>query len=134
MSAKVCVETSVISYLTARPARDVVVAARQQITKDWWREEAGAFPLFASELVLAEASAGDTEAASERLAVLRSLPLLEATPTVAQFARTLVSSGTVPPVAADDATHIALAVAHGVDYLLTWNFSAHGQCDHEAPD
>ncbi|BDA69391.1 hypothetical protein CAL7716_035570 [Calothrix sp. PCC 7716] len=36
MKAKVYVETSVISYLTSRPSRDVVIAGHQQTTRDWW--------------------------------------------------------------------------------------------------
>ena len=32
------IETSVVSYLTARPSRDVVIAAYQEITREWWRD------------------------------------------------------------------------------------------------
>lgn len=36
MAELVYIETTVVSYLTARPSRDLIVAAHQQITHDWW--------------------------------------------------------------------------------------------------
>jgi hypothetical protein len=32
-----------------------------------------------------------------------------------------VALGAVPPKAADDALHLAIAAANGVEYLVTWN-------------
>lgn len=79
MKAKVYVETSVISYLTSRPSRDVVIAGHQQTTRDWWENCIEAFNIVASELVIREVSAGDTIAAQERLKVLSGIELLEIT-------------------------------------------------------
>ena len=70
MKPTVYIETSVVSYLTARPSRDVVVAAYQEITRDWWRDAPDRFDLAASALVMAEAGAGDPDAARSRLAAL----------------------------------------------------------------
>jgi predicted nucleic acid-binding protein len=114
-------ETSIVSYLTALPARDVVAAARQRLTLEWWDTQRASFDLVVSPLVLEEASRGDSQAASRRLKILRGLPRLDATPAVIAFAKRIVSDGALPRSAADDALHIALAVVHGVDYLLTWN-------------
>ena len=75
MKAKVYVETTVISYLTVRPSRDVIVAGHQQITHDWWQTCHDKFNLVASQLVRQEASKGDTEAAQERLNVLNTMTL-----------------------------------------------------------
>lgn len=36
VKAAIYFETSVVSYLVARPSRDIVVAAHQQLTSDWW--------------------------------------------------------------------------------------------------
>ena len=116
------IETSVVSYLTARPSRDVVVAAYQELTREWWRDAPDRLELTASQLVVAEAGAGDPEAARVRLEVLASMPLLDATPDAERLAQTLVDLGAVPRQAAEDAAHIAIAVTNGVEFLVTWNF------------
>ena len=128
------IETSVVSYLTARPSRDVVIAAYQEITREWWNEASDRFDLVASALVVVEAGAGDSEAARIRLEALEAVTLLEATDDAESLARTLVETGAVPRQAADDAAHIAIAVTNGVDFLVTWNFPAHCQCRDAHPD
>ena len=122
MKARVYVETSVVSYLTARPARDIVVAGRQQSTRDWWAAASGRFDLVISELVREEAGVGDPEAANARLAALAPLTRLAASGEALELARRLVAAGAVPPRAAQDAAHVAIAAAHGVEFLATWNF------------
>ena len=122
MKPTVYIETSVISYLAARPSRDVVVAAYQEVTREWWRGAPGRFHLVASALVVSEARAGDVVAARARLEELESLVLLDATAEAETLTAQLLGSGAVPPTAAEDAAHIAIAVTNGVDYLVTWNF------------
>jgi hypothetical protein len=122
MNPSAYIETSVISYLTARPSRDVVVAAYQKVTREWWRSARDRFVLFASALVISEAGTGDADAASARLDLLRTIPLLDATREAVALTGTLLDLGAVPRKAADDAAHIAIAATNGVDYLVTWNF------------
>lgn len=117
----VYIETSIISYLTARPSRDLRVAAWQQTTAQWWEQERPKYELFASELVLAEIHAGDADAVARRLAVLDAIPLLSATDDAKALADRLMADGGIPHHAAVDALHIAVANVHGMDYLLTWN-------------
>ena len=116
------IETSVISYLTALPSRDVVIAAYQRVTREWWRTARNRFELVASELVLQEAAAGDSAAARARLAELEAVTLLEATDDAAKLTRKFLDLGAIPRKAAEDAAHIAIAVTNGADYLVTWNF------------
>lgn len=118
---RVYVETSIVSYLTARPARDVVIAGRQQSTRDWW-ETAERFDLVISELVREEAAVGDHDASRARLAALAPLTTLAAPTGALELARRLVHGGAVPERAVQDATHIAIAAVHGVEFLVTWNF------------
>ncbi len=117
----VYIETSIPSYLTARPSRDVRTAAWQQITTQWWDLEKPNYDLFTSELVLAEASAGDSDAAQRRLSSLEGIPELALTDETKTLASLLMSNGGVPAHAQADALHIATACVHKIDYLLTWN-------------
>jgi predicted nucleic acid-binding protein len=120
MKPKLYLETSIASYLTARPSHDLIRAAHQQLTRDWW-ETRSSFDLYTSQLVLDEARAGNVEAAGRRLSVLSEAMLLELTPETAWLAREILSQGGMPVKAYIDAAHVALAAVHGLDYLLTWN-------------
>ena len=118
---KVYLETSIISYLAARPSRDLVVAAHQQITTEWWDRSRRRFDLYTSELVAQEAGAGDPEAAARRLEFLAGLPSLIVNEEVMTLAIAFLDAKAVPQQAVEDSYHIAMAVVHGLDYLLTWN-------------
>ena len=119
--AAIYIETSVVSYLVARPSRDIIVAAHQQLTVDWWENQRQQYDLFVSQIVLDEARAGDQQAAERRLAALENLRLLEINEAVIQLAENLVQLHAVPMKAVQDALHIAVACINGTDYLLTWN-------------
>jgi len=77
MAQSVYIESSVISYLVARPSRDVVVAARQAIAETWWQNQRAEFDLFVSSLVVQEISRGDAAASERRLQALENIPLLK---------------------------------------------------------
>jgi predicted nucleic acid-binding protein len=118
----VYLETSFISYLTSRPSRTIIGAAHQEITRNWWERRRTAYDLSISELVIRECAAGHPDAAARRLAAISGIGRLEINEKVEQIATGLVGRGLVPPHVAEDALHIAIAAAHGVDYILTWNF------------
>ena len=120
MKRKVYIETSVISYLTARFSKTILGAAHQQITLAWW-ETRSQYDLVVSELVLRECGAGDPDAAKKRLSVLNDVPLILITEQALDIANSLIAKGIIPAKAAEDALHIAIATVNGVDYLLTWN-------------
>lgn len=122
MRPKLYVETSVVSYLTARPSRDIVTAARQELTRQWWNVKRAGYDLYISGFVISEALSGDAGAATERLVALDGIPQIELQETAADLAEALVHPGPLPQKAVLDALHIAAAVSGGVDYLLTWNF------------
>ena len=117
----VYVETSILSYLTARPTRDLLVTARQQMTREWWDTRRARFDLFVSPLVEQEVQRGDPDAARRRVEALGDLQTLEIVEEAYELAAALISESALPAAAQDDATHIALAAVHGMDYLLTWN-------------
>jgi hypothetical protein len=117
----VYLETTIPSYLTAWPSPEVVMAARQQLTRLWWDTRRQDFELFVSQLVIDEASGGDHDAAARRLAVLEGIPLLGALDETDVLVELLMRELALPDRAAADAAHNAISVVNGMDFLLTWN-------------
>jgi len=117
--AKSYLETTIPSYLTSRPSRDLLIAGHQEITRDWWENRRAEFHIYISQFVLDEAAAGDRFAARERLKVLEPLPLLDITAKVGDLATAILASGQIPRKAATDAAHIAIAAVHGMGFLVT---------------
>lgn len=122
MKPVVYIETSVISYLASRPSRDLVVAARQAISQDWWENERRRFELRISALVEEEVGRGDPTAAASRLDLLDGIPSLAVSDLAVQLAERLVAQKAIPEGSEEDALHIAIAATQGADYLVTWNF------------
>src|SRR5262249_2042020 len=121
MNDRVYVETTFVSYLTARPSRDLIVAGHQQLTRDWWEARRGDYELCVSQLVIQEARVGDALAAQERLELMAKMTMLEIKEEAVSLAETLVQNGAMPAKAGNDALHIAVAAIHRIPYLLTWN-------------
>lgn len=122
MKSSIYIESSVISYLSSRPSRDVIVAARQAISHDWWRNHRHRFNLRISTLVEEEIGRGDDDAAKRRLSWVAEIASLGISDEATELARQLLDEGAIPGGSADDALHIAIAAAQGADFLLTWNF------------
>jgi len=121
MKPSVYVETSVISYLTGHPSRDVIVAGRQALTIEWWGTCRQRFDVFVSALVVTEAEDGDPTAAQKRLAAIEGVPALDVSDEAKVLARQLVEGGPIPKEYPEDALHIAVCALNGIDYLVTWN-------------
>ena len=121
MKPKVYLETTIPSYLAARPSRDLLVAAHQQLTRDWWEFRRTHFDLYISELVIQEIRAGDPAIAHERLRLLADIPIVAVGDDIVGLVEDMVSGGPLPAKAVGDAVHIAIATIYGFDYLLTWN-------------
>ncbi|HZZ42249.1 MAG TPA: type II toxin-antitoxin system VapC family toxin [Tepidisphaeraceae bacterium] len=119
--SSVYVETTIVSYLTARPSRDVVAAGHQETTRQWWEMARPRYDLFISEVVLRELQAGDPAAAILRIQKTTDIPLLAINDDVAALARIYQAELQLPPKAGNDILHIAFSVAYNIDYLLTWN-------------
>ncbi len=118
---KVYIETTIISYLTARPSNELLIGAHQELTNKWWNTKKDEFDLYVSELVIQEAGSGDEYAAKRRIESLELLPRLKFDVLSRNLAAKLARATQLPVRAAADAAHIAIAVANGMDYLLTWN-------------
>ena len=114
-------ETSIISYLTGRVTRNVVVTAHQQVTRTWWNSQRHRYELFVSQLVLQEAAAGNPNMARQRLDSVRGMSVLATTQDAVRVAEELMQVKSLPAKARVDALHIGTAAVHGMEYLLTWN-------------
>ena len=123
MKPKVYIETSVVSYLTAWPRRDLIVAAHQALTVEWWRRGLPRYQPVISQFVLDEAALGDADAARDRLDALAHFPLISAPAAeIERIAVALVARHALPAKARYDALHVAVCACAGVDYLATWNY------------
>lgn len=122
MKTRIHIETTVVSYLTARNSSSPVVAGHQETTRTFWRQLAG-FEAYISGLVLQEAGRGDRARVKDRLDALAGIPMLEADEEAKYLAVALVAGRAVPKEFPDDAMHIAIAAVNGIDCIVTWNFS-----------
>ena len=118
---KIYVETTIPSYLVSRHSRDIIVLAHQQITEEWWEEKRKQFDLYVSTVVLDEISAGDETLAKKRYDLIKGIPSLELMPDTEKLARIYLKELNLPNKALRDSLHIAMAVGHEMDYILTWN-------------
>lgn len=121
MKKRVYIETTIISYLTAKPTKDVIRLAHQRITRQWWEQRRSAYELRVSQFVLDEAADGDPEAAARRLAALQGVRVLATSTEARALAKSLIGHRLLPEAAGIDALHLATATVHEVDFLLTWN-------------
>jgi len=123
LKTTVYLETTVISYYCSRPSRDIVISARQQITQMWWNNRIKDFKIYISDLVLEESGKGDVQAVEKRLSVISEFALLEVDEEASRIAKLLVADGAIPKEYPEDAVHIGVASANGIDFILTWNFA-----------
>jgi len=121
MKQRVYLETTIVSYLTARPSRDLIMAAHQEVTRQWWEGRREHFEIYVSQLVLDEAGRGDPEAVRKRQEALKAIVSLSVTEDAIALAAGLTEEHVLPPDAGAEALHIAVATVNGMDCLMTWN-------------
>ena len=117
----VYLDTSVVSYYTSKPSRDIIALAHQEITRQWWHKAINRYNVFISEVVIEEASFGDPDAAKRRLEELIDFPHLELDDMVEEMAKIYMERLDIPEKSFRDAAHLAVASVHDIDYLVTWN-------------
>ncbi len=121
MKPTVYLETTIISYMTARYSRDLIIAAHQQITHEWWESALPKYEAFVSPIVIEEISRGDVLAAQLRLDKISGLTVLEVVPEVRTLADAYFSAIDIPEKARADSYHLAMTAWHGLDFLVSWN-------------
>ncbi|RPJ56956.1 MAG: PIN domain-containing protein [Acidobacteria bacterium] len=123
MGKRIYIETSVASYLTARPSRDIVVAGHQEATRNLWPKFSSDYETYISALVYQEAGRGDPDQARARLAALRPFQMLDLDEEARTLAEKIIGDKGIPTQYPEDALHNAVAAVNGMDVLVTWNFA-----------
>ena len=121
MKETVYLESTVISYYTSKPSRDIIIYAHQQLTKDWWEASQKEYQFYVSEIVIEEISRGNKEEARKRLEFVSEIPVLDLTDDIERIAGIYAEKLSIPDRAFGDALHLATACVHKIDYLITWN-------------
>ncbi|MGA2797010.1 MAG: type II toxin-antitoxin system VapC family toxin [Thermoguttaceae bacterium] len=119
----VYVETTIVSYYAARPSRDVIVAARQEATRELWPRFFSGYECYISVLVSEEIGKGDEDQAALRLQDILAFQMLEIDKAARNLALKIIKGRGIPEEYPEDAFHIALAAVNGIDVLVTWNFA-----------
>ena len=122
MKKSVYIETSIISHLMSKRSRNVVTAARQLITQDWWETQKSSFDVYISAAIAQEFLLGDASTMPGLQIAMIDFQFLSDSVDALALAQQLIASNAVPSHRVDDAMHIALAACSRADYLLTWNF------------
>jgi predicted nucleic acid-binding protein len=120
---RVYIETTVASYYTARPSRDVMVAGHQRATRKLWAKLAAQYETYVSALVYQEAEKGDLEQATMRLAAIKPFRMLDIDEEARSLAEEIIVGKGIAKEYPEDALHIAVAAVNGMEVLVTWNFA-----------
>jgi hypothetical protein len=123
MTKRVYIETTVVSYYTSRPSRDLMVAGHQEVTHELWPQLIERYDSYISELVYEEAKKGDPEQAKMRIDAIKPFSIIDVGEETRILAEKIVGEGGIPKEYPEDALHIAIAAANGIDVMITWNFA-----------
>jgi hypothetical protein len=123
MGKRIYVETTVVSYFTARPSRDLIIGGHQKVTRELWPKLVDNYETYISALVYQEAGKGDPEQSKNRLDAIKPFRIIDIDEEVRILAEKIIDGGGIPKEYPEDALHIAAAAANGIDVLITWNFA-----------
>jgi len=128
MKPSLYLETTIPSYLAAKPSNNLTNLYRQYLTKNWWDMKRNDFILFTSIYTWQECNRGNSAAAYKRLEVLKDIPQVPTSKEVEALAYEYAKLLAIPDRSIIDAFHLAICVINQIDYLLSWN------CTHLGPE
>ncbi len=123
MKKRVYLETTVVSYFTAKPSRDLIVAGHQEATRELWPKLVADYETYVSALVYEEAGRGDPDRAKMRLGAIESFRMLDVDDEARTLAEKIIASRSIPREYPEDALHIAVAAVNEMEAVITWNFA-----------
>jgi len=117
-------DTSTINFLFADDAPE-----KKEITIDLFENfiKTGVYKSFISNFVLQELNQTETTAKRNKLLKVIDDYFIETLELnnlneVSELAQLYLKKGVIPPKKTFDALHIAVAVTHKIDYLVSWNY------------
>jgi predicted nucleic acid-binding protein len=123
MKRRIYIETTVVSYFTARSSRDLLVAGHQEATRELWPSLTTVYDTYVSALVYEEAARGDAEQSAKRLSAIKPFRMLDIDEDVRLLAGKIVAGKGIPREYPEDALHIAVAAINEIAVVVTWNFA-----------
>ena len=123
MKRKIYIETTVVSYFTVRPSRDLLVAGHQEVTRELWPSLLTDYDTYVSALVYEEAARGNAEQAAKRLDAIKPFRMLDVDGDARLLAEKIIAGKGIPEEYPEDALHVAVAAVNGVSVIVTWNFA-----------
>lgn len=123
MKKRIYIETTVVSYFTARPSRDIIVAGHQETTRDLWPNLTAKYETYISAIVYEEAGKGDPDQAQMRLSAIEAFPMIDIDDDARFLAEKIIAGRGIPADYPEDALHVAVAAVNGMDVVVTWNFA-----------
>ncbi|NQT69869.1 MAG: type II toxin-antitoxin system VapC family toxin [Desulfobacteraceae bacterium] len=112
-----------MSYFTARPSRDIIVAGHQETTRDLWPNLTAKYETYISAIVYEEAGKGDPDQAQMRLSAIEAFPMIDIDDDARFLAEKIIAGRGIPADYPEDALHVAVAAVNGMDVVVTWNFA-----------
>ncbi len=128
---KVYLDSTIPSYKVGSISRDLIIAARQELTAEWWETDRNDFDLYISEVVIEEIRGGDQEEALKCRYLLEGITVLAPKPEIEETTRKYMEFFNFSEKLYRDMSHVAFAVLYEMDYLLTWNFTHLANVDME---
>jgi hypothetical protein len=123
MKKRVYIETTVVSYFSAKPSRDITVVGHQEVTREFWPELLSKYETYVSALVFEEAKKGDPDQANRRLAAIKPFPMLDIDDEARFLAEKIIAKKAIPAEYPEDALHVSVAAVNGIEIVVTWNFA-----------
>lgn len=123
MKKRLYIETTVVSYLTAKLSRDIMVAGHQEATRELWPELSAKYETYISALVFEEARKGDPDQAQMRIEAIEPFPMLDIDDEARTLAQKIITKKGIPAEYPEDALHIAVATVNSIEVVITWNFA-----------
>ena len=136
MKARLYLETTIVSYLVARPGSNAKARYYHEMAKQWWDRRLTKYKVCVSEDLFAELEADEVAVPRKLKSQLERFPALPLTPAVTELSDALLQRQALPSDAARAAKHIATAAVHGIKFLVSLDLhrtvNAHFRRDIEA--